>query len=180
MSTATVDYLSAPTGAATFHTRFARLKSRIMLGVCIGFTVLILSLLVLVTGYLLSLGFTSISASFFKLDPIPEGMAGAPGGMRNALVGTSVLIFLASLVGIPMGMLTGVFLAEYEVGSRIATPVRFVCDVLAGVPSIVVGILGYELLVVPWSCGMAACSAGRFSPTASSTDGPAHSRWHSS
>jgi phosphate transport system permease protein len=83
------------------------------------------------------------------MDPIPPGMAGAPGGMRNALVGTGVLIGLASLVGIPIGMLSGVYLAEYDVGSRIATPVRFVADVLAGVPSIVVGILGYELVVRP-------------------------------
>ena len=150
MSIATTDLLQPkPTGSGSFHTKFARLKSRIMLGVCIAYTVIILGLLVLVTGYLLSIGFSSISAAFFRLDPIPTGMADAPGGMRNALVGTGLLILMASLIGIPVGMLTGIYLAEYDVGSRIATPVRFVCDVLAGVPSIVVGILGYELLVRP-------------------------------
>jgi phosphate transport system permease protein len=69
--------------------------------------------------------------------------------MKNGLVGTVVLIGLASLVGIPLGILTGVYLSEYDTNSWLATPVRFVSDVLAGVPSIVVGILGYELLVVP-------------------------------
>jgi phosphate transport system permease protein len=72
-----------------------------------------------------------------------------PGGLRNGIVGTLILIVLASVIGIPVGMLTGVFLAEYSSGSRLANPVRFIADVLTGVPSIVVGILGYELLVRP-------------------------------
>jgi phosphate transport system permease protein len=71
--------------------------------------------------------------------------------MKHALIGTTILIGLASVIGIPIGMLTGVYLAEYETGSWLATPVRFISDVLAGVPSIVVGILGYELLVAPVS-----------------------------
>ncbi|CAN5494983.1 phosphate ABC transporter permease PstA [soil metagenome] len=144
-----IDPLAPTSAGASLHSRWMRTKSRIMFGVCVGYTVIILVLLALVIGYLVSIGFSSISKAFFTLDPIPSGMAGAPGGMRNALIGTGVLIFLASLVGIPMGMLTGVYLAEYEVGSWFATPVRFVCDVLAGVPSIVVGILGYELVVRP-------------------------------
>src|SRR5262249_10763520 len=60
------------------------------------------------------------------------------------------LVALASLIGIPTGMLTGVYLSEYSARSRLASPVRFIADVLAGVPSILVGILGYELLVVPF------------------------------
>lgn len=135
--------------APTFHDRFARAKSRVMFGLCIFFTALILALLVLVIGYLVSLGIRSISWDFFTKSPIPPGMAGAPGGMKQAIEGTIILIGLASLVGIPVGMLAGVYLSEYDVGSWLATPVRFVSDVLAGVPSIVVGILGYELLVRP-------------------------------
>jgi phosphate transport system permease protein len=69
--------------------------------------------------------------------------------MRSALLGTCILVTLASLLAIPIGLLTGIYLAEYDTTSSLATPVRFVCDVLAGVPSIVVGILGYELLVRP-------------------------------
>jgi phosphate transport system permease protein len=133
----------------SLHNSIAATKSRIMFGICVLFSLLILSLLGLVLAYLLSIGLHSISWNFFRLDPIPPGMAGAPGGMRNALVGTSILIALASLFGVPIGMLTGIYLAEYDVGSRMATPVRFVADVLAGVPSIVVGILGYELVVRP-------------------------------
>jgi phosphate transport system permease protein len=133
----------------SLHNTIAIAKSRAMFGVCVIFTVVILTLLALVTGYLLSIGVHSLHLSFFRLDPIPPGMAGAPGGMHNALIGTGVLIALASLIGIPVGILTGIYLAEYDVGSRLATPVRFVSDVLAGVPSIVVGILGYELVVRP-------------------------------
>jgi len=131
----------------TLRNKIDRWKSRIMLGVCIGHTVIILGLLVLVTGYLVSIGFKSLSVEFFT--KLPTGEVESPGGMRHAIVGTALLVGLASMVGIPVGMLTGVYLAEYDVGSWIASPVRFVADVLAGVPSIVVGILGYELVVVP-------------------------------
>ena len=125
-----------------------RFKSRTMLVVCVLFTVAILALLALVTGYLISIGAASLSLDFFTETPSGE-VAGDIGGMRHALQGTAILVGLASLVGIPVGMLAGVYLAEYEAGSWLATPVRFIADVLAGVPSIVVGILGYELLVVP-------------------------------
>jgi phosphate transport system permease protein len=132
---------------STFHNTYARWCSRVMFGVCITFTAIIVVLLVLVTGYLVSIGFKSISWDFFT--QVAGGDPREPGGMKHAIVGTAILVGLASLVGIPMGMLAAVYLAEYNVGSKIAAPVRFISDVLAGVPSIVVGILGYELLVVP-------------------------------
>jgi phosphate transport system permease protein len=141
------------TDATALHNDFARILSHVMLGVCILFTVLILALLVVVTGYLVSLGFANLHWSFFTRDTIPIGMDGAPGGMRHALVGTLILIVMASVIGVPIGMATGVFLSEYESGSWIAKPVRFICDVLAGVPSIVVGILGFQLLVAPFGSG---------------------------
>lgn len=131
------------------HNVASRLYSRIMFGVCIAFTSCILALLALVTGYLVIKGFASINLSFFTKAPIPEGMEGFPGGMANNLLGSVILIALASLVGIPIGMLTGVYLSEYSANSFIASPTRFICDVLTGVPSIVVGILGYELVVRP-------------------------------
>ena len=131
----------------TVYTTITRWNSRIMFGVCIAFTALILALLVLVTGYLISIGARSISWDFFT--QVAGGDPSDPGGMRHAIEGTAMLVAMASIIGIPMGMLAGIYLAEYEVGSRLATPVRFISDVLAGVPSIVVGILGYELLVVP-------------------------------
>jgi len=131
------------------YRRRALLFSAIMHQACIGFAVVIVLLLALVTGYLLYLGCASISANLFLEDVIPKGMPGYPGGLRHGIVGTLTLIVMASSVGIPMGMLTGIYLSEYSSGSVLAAPVRFICDVLAGVPSIVVGILGYELLVRP-------------------------------
>jgi len=124
-----------------------RAVSHSMLAMCILFTAIILAVLGLVTGYLLWMGAGSLSWSFFT--QMPTGRPDDPGGMRHALEGTAILVGLASALGIPMGMLTGVYLAEYSRERWLVTPVRFVCDVLAGVPSIVVGILGYELLVVP-------------------------------
>ena len=126
------------------YNKWSRTHSRIMFGLCVGFTALILGILVLVTGYLISLGTASLSIDFFIKSPIP-----APGGMANALLGTTILIAMAGAVGIPLGMLTGIYLSEYSANSYMAAPTRFICDVLTGVPSIVVGILGYELIVRP-------------------------------
>ena len=126
--------------------------------VCTLFTLIIIALLVFVTGYLMSIGVRSVDQKLFitaesheSLDPsvVPAGDLSQVGGMANGLEGTIVLIFLASLIGIPVGMLAGVFLAEYGAGSKLAAPARFTADVLTGVPSIVVGILGYELFVIP-------------------------------
>jgi phosphate transport system permease protein len=127
----------------------SRNYSRLMFGLCMAFTAIILGVLVLVTAYLISIGASSLSLAFFTKLPIAQGMAGYPGGMKNALLGTVILIALASMVGIPLGVLTGVYLSEYSANSFLASPARFICDVLTGVPSIVVGILGYELVVRP-------------------------------
>ena len=136
----------------TRHDRIARMKSSVMYALCSVATLFLLSTLVLVVGYLVFLGFSALwpwkaMVSFFTTVPtaIPED----PGGMKHAFIGTLMLLAMASAVGVPLGMLAGVFLAEYSVDSKLAAPVRFVADVLAGVPSIVVGILGYELIVVP-------------------------------
>jgi phosphate transport system permease protein len=132
---------------ATSKQILARHSSRVMFGVCVTFAAIILVILGLVIGYLFSIGAHSLSWDFFT--QVPSGRPEAPGGMRHAIAGTAILIALASLVGIPLGMLGGIFLAEYGQEGRLAAIMRFVADVLAGVPSIVVGILGYELLVVP-------------------------------
>jgi len=118
-----------------------------MFVVCVLFTLTILTILGLVIGYLIWIGAGSLSIKFFT--ELPSGKVADPGGMKHALIGTAVLIGLASLVGIPLGLLAGIYLSEYSREWWLASPVRFISDVLAGVPSIVVGILGYELLVVP-------------------------------
>jgi len=125
-----------------------RAHSRLMLGLCVLFAAVIIAILGLVAAYLVSIGASSLSWAFFS--GLPTGRPDDPGGMRHAIEGTLILILLASMVGIPVGLLSGIYLAEYGADSpRLAAPVRFISDVLAGVPSIVIGILGYELLVVP-------------------------------
>ena len=131
------------------YQRWLRVHSGAMRAVCVGCTLSILAVLALVTIYLVVQGIQHLSWDFFTERPIPPGMEGAPGGMVHALAGTGILVALASIVGVPLGVLAGIYLSEYSAGSFLAAPVRFICDVLTGVPSIVVGILGYELLVVP-------------------------------
>jgi phosphate transport system permease protein len=132
----------------SLYITWSRNYSRLMFGLCIASTVAIVGILALVAGYLVSKGAGSLSLSFFTQPPIPSNV-GDPIGMKSPLIGTAVLIILASTVGIPLGMLTGIYLSEYSANSFIAGPTRFICDVLTGVPSIVVGILGYELVVRP-------------------------------
>ena len=131
------------------HDTFARWTSHAMYAMCVVAAGAIIAFLVLVSGFIAYKGATSISLDLFTKPPIANGMPGYPGGMHSAIVGTLTLIGMAGLIGVPIGILTGVYLAEYEAGSWLAAPVRFICDVLSGVPSIVVGVLGYELLVVP-------------------------------
>ncbi len=115
-----------------------------MLILCILLTVTIVSLLLIITGDIFYNGIRGITPAFFL--HLPDEV---PPGIKNGIYGTSILLLLASTVGIPVGMLTGIYLSEYDQGSWMASPLRFVCDLLAGVPSIVVGVLGYQLLVIP-------------------------------
>lgn len=132
---------------ASMSERLRRGRSTAMYALCIAAAVVIIGLLGLVIGYLVWIGGGSISLGLFTR--VPSGDVADPGGMKHAIMGTIILIALASVVGIPLGILAGVYLSEYSTERWLVAPVRFVCDVLAGVPSIVVGILGYELLVVP-------------------------------
>jgi len=122
-------------------------RSKAMFALCVLSAVGIVAILGWVMGYLVSIGAGSLSLEFFTR--LPSGDVTDPGGMKHAVIGSVILIGLASVVGIPVGMLTGVYLAEFSTERFLAGPVRFICDVLAGVPSIVVGIVGYELVVVP-------------------------------
>ncbi len=136
--------MHATHGLYNFYTRA---QSKAMFSVCILFTLAIVGILGLVTGYLVYIGADSLTWDFFT--QLPSGDVVDPGGMKHALWGTIVLVGLAGLAGVPLGMLAGIYLSEYAHDWWLASPVRFISDVLAGVPSIVVGILGYELLVVP-------------------------------
>ena len=103
--------------------------------------------LILILGYLIKEGASSVNWAFFTKPPVPAGEAG--GGMSNAMVGTLILIGIASAVGLPIGMGAGLFLAEQR-GTRTANVVRFLSDVLNGLPSIVLGIFAWQVLVRPF------------------------------
>jgi phosphate transport system permease protein len=102
--------------------------------------------LVLVFSYLVLKGASSLNADFFLHTPRPVGIPG--GGIANAIVGTVLLVGIASLVGVPIGVGGGIYLAERK-GTALAKVVRFLADVLNGLPSIVMGIFAWEMLVRP-------------------------------
>jgi phosphate transport system permease protein len=130
--------------------------NQIVIGACVLAACLVVLPLVLIVGYLLANGVGGLNLAFFTHMPKPVGEAG--GGMANAIVGTLLVVGLAALIALPVGIGAGVYLAEYGRG-RFATLVRYTTDVLSGVPSIVVGVVAYGLVVVPM---------GRFSGMAGS------------
>jgi phosphate transport system permease protein len=106
----------------------------------------VVSVLFLILGYLVWHGGTSLSWNFFTQLPKPVGETG--GGMANAILGSLKLLLLAAVMGLPVGMLAGVYLAEFG-GKTFSFVVRYTTDLLNGVPSIVIGIFAYSLVVLP-------------------------------
>jgi phosphate transport system permease protein len=104
------------------------------------------SILFFVLGYLLWNGGTSLSWNFFTKLPTPVGETG--GGMANAIVGSAKLLLLATCIGVPIGFLGGVYLSEFG-GSAFSSLVRYTTDLLNGVPSIVMGIFAFTVIVLP-------------------------------
>ncbi len=102
--------------------------------------------LLMILGHLLSQGAKAVNLDFFTQLPKPVGEVG--GGMANAIVGTLILIGLACLVGLPIGIIGGIYLAEFG-NNRTGWLVRFMSDVLNGTPSIVIGIFAYTVVVLP-------------------------------
>ena len=116
-------------------------------GLAILATVLVIAPLAAIFIYLLYKGASSLDLHFFTQIPKPPGEPG--GGMANAILGSGILLALASAIGVPIGIGAGIFLAEFGRGSRLAIAVRFTADVLNGVPSIVMGVAAYALIVQP-------------------------------
>jgi phosphate transport system permease protein len=112
-------------------------------GVC---TLLVIGVLFFILGYLLWHGGRSLHLNFFTQLPKPSGETG--GGMANAIVGSGKVLLLATLIGVPIGSLAGVYLAEYS-GKTFAFTLRYTVDLLNGIPSIVIGIVAYALVVRP-------------------------------
>jgi len=121
-------------------------KSLAMNGLCVVCAVLVMLPLGLILFYLIQKGASSLNWAFFTGIPKSPGEVG--GGMGNAIVGTLELVGLASCIGVPIGVLGGVYLSEYG-GERMNTWIRFWADVLNGVPSIVWGMVAYALVVLP-------------------------------
>jgi len=117
-----------------------------MMGLCILSAVLVLAPLVLIFSYTLNQGLGSINIDFFIHMPKPVGEDG--GGMANAIVGTLIMVGIGAAIGLPIGILAGIYLAEFG-NNPFATSVRFLTDVLSGIPSIVVGVVTYVLIVLP-------------------------------
>lgn len=122
------------------------LVNRAALGACYLAALLVVLPLVLIVWHLVAKGLPALNLDFFLHMPKPVGESG--GGMANAIVGTLIVVGMGGLIAIPLGMAAGVYLAEYGHG-RFAMLVRYTTDVLSGVPSIVVGVVAYGLVVIP-------------------------------
>jgi len=127
----------------------------VLTGLC---TVLTVSVLFLILGFLVWNGWRSLDWNFFTKLPQAAGETG--GGMANAILGSAVMIFIAVAIGVPVGFLGGIYLAEFG-GTTFPFLVRYTADLLNGVPSIVIGIFAWTVVVVPmhrfsaWAGGFA-------------------------
>ncbi len=134
--------LNAP---SRFRNGARTLTDRLVTGIAVFSTILVLLPLVAILGYLIYKGASSLNLAFFTKVPVPVGQSG--GGMANSIVGSGIILLVASVIGIPLGIAAGVYLAEYGPGSWLGHVIRFTADVLNGVPSIVMGIVAYSLIV---------------------------------
>jgi len=117
-----------------------------MLTLCGLCAILTVSTLFLILGYLIYNGGKSVNLNFFTKLPLPPGQLG--GGMANAILGSAEIVFVATIVGLPIGFFAGVYLAEFG-GKVLPFIIRYTADLLNGVPSIVIGIFAWTVLVVP-------------------------------
>ncbi len=124
-----------------------RLLSHVIFGLCALSVLIALVPLALILFYVVSQGISSLNVDFFTRMPKPVGEPG--GGMANAIVGSLIVVGLGALFAIPIGIVSGVYAAEYA-GTRFADAVRFAADTLNGVPSIVIGVFVYGIAVLPF------------------------------
>ena len=129
-----------------YRFRIRKIVNAVMFGITGLCTLTAVAVMFFILGYLLWHGGRSVNLAFFTQLPTPPGESG--GGMANAIVGSCELIALAVLIGAPIGFLGGIYIAEFA-GATSAFVARYVTDLLNGVPSIVLGIFAYALVVVP-------------------------------
>jgi phosphate transport system permease protein len=127
--------------------RWRRLRNTIVIALSFGATVLGLGWLVMILGSLVFQGLSGLSLSVFtEMTPPP----GSDGGLLNPIIGSLMLTGLAVVIGTPIGIMAGTYMAEYGRFSNLTTVVRFINDILLSAPSIVVGLFVYEILVAPF------------------------------
>jgi phosphate transport system permease protein len=122
-----------------------RITDHVMTGAAVLTVILVLVPLAAIFGYLVYRGIGSINWAFLTQTPKPVGEAG--GGMANAILGSAFILALASILGVPVGVGAGIYLAEFG-RNRFGDAIRFTADVLNGVPSIVIGIVAYAIVVL--------------------------------
>jgi phosphate transport system permease protein len=122
-----------------------RITDHAMTGIAVLTVVLVLAPLIAIFGYLVYRGVGSINWAFLTQVPKPPGEVG--GGMANAIVGSIFILGIASIIGVPLGIGAGIYLAEFG-RNRFGSAIRFTADVLNGVPSIVIGIVAYAIVVL--------------------------------
>ncbi len=137
--------------------RWRRFLSHVIVGLSAAAVLLALVPLALILFYVVSQGITSLNVAFFTHMPAPVGETG--GGMANAIVGSLMVTGIGALFAIPVGLIAGVYAAEYK-GTRLAALTRFAADTLNGVPSIVIGLFAYSIVVLP--LGQFSAMAGGF------------------
>ena len=131
--------------AGTGHRRYRKAVNYLMLGSMALCALLVVGVLFFILGCLLWNGGSDVNLNFFTKLPAPVGETG--GGMANAIVGSIKLLLLASLIGIPLGVVGGIYMAEFA-GKLSAFVLQYTADLLNGVPSIVIGIFAYSLIVL--------------------------------
>ena len=124
-----------------------RLLSHVMTGLCIMAVLVALVPVALILFFVIQQGLGSLNWAFFTDTPQPVGEPG--GGMANSIVGSLILISLGALFAVPIGLMSGIYIVESG-GNRLATAARFAADTLNGVPSIVIGLFAYVLVVLPF------------------------------
>jgi phosphate transport system permease protein len=130
----------------TAHYRFRKGLSAVMLGLAAASAAIAVTALFFILGYVILQGVQAINVDFFTERARPLGTEG--GGMGHAILGSAIVLAIASVIALPVGFFSGIYLSEYA-NSRLADLIRFVTETLAGVPSIVVGIFVFALLVRP-------------------------------
>ena len=131
----------------TASSRRRKFVSSIFVAFCAASVLIALVPLAFVLFFVVSQGIRSLNVAFFTHMPVPVGESG--GGMANAIVGTLILVGLGSLIAIPIGIASGIYMSEYA-GTRLSGLMRFAADTLNGVPSIVIGVFAYGVAVLPF------------------------------